>query len=184
MMARIWGWNPDQDSIPQVVYTSPGQDELNVPVSTSISATFDLDMDEATINNSTFVVTGESTGVHQGTMTYDSLSRIATSAPDSVFQVGEIVTVELTTDMQSSQGIPLAGNYAWSFPIMVNAGDCNADGVIDVGDVVYLVNFLYKSGSPPDPLEAGDTNCDDVVNVGDVVYLVNYLFKGGLPPSC
>jgi len=184
MMARIWGWNPDQDSIPQAVSTSPRQDELNVPPNTNISVTFDMDMDESTINNSTFVVTGESTGVHQGTITYDSLTRVAISDPDSVFQVGEIVTVELTTDMQSSQGVPLASNYAWSFPIMVNAGDCNADGVIDVGDVVYLVNYLYKGDSPPDPLEAGDTNCDQIVNVGDIIYLVNFLFKGGPPPSC
>ena len=183
-MARIWGWNPDQDSIPQVVSTQPEQDELNVPVNTNVSVTFDIEMDEATINNSTFVITGESTGVNQGTITYDSLTRVAISDPDSVFQVGEIVTVELTTDMQSSQGVPLVDSYTWSFPIMVNAGDCNADGVIDIGDVVYLVNYLYKSGSPPDPLEAGDTNCDRIVNVGDVIYLVNYLFKGGLPPSC
>ena len=64
------------------------------------------------------------------------------------------------------------------------AGDANGDWIVDVGDVVYLVNYLYKSGSPPDPLEAGDTNCDQVVNVGEVVFLVNYLYRGGDPPPC
>jgi hypothetical protein len=63
-------------------------------------------------------------------------------------------------------------------------GDANGDWIVDVGDVVYLVNFLYKGGDPPEPMEAGDANCDGIVNVGDVVYLVNYLFKGGPPPSC
>ena len=61
-------------------------------------------------------------------------------------------------------------------------GDCNGDGDINVGDVVYLVNYLYRSGPSPEPLEAGDCNCDDTVNVGDVVYLVNYLYRGGLEP--
>lgn len=61
-------------------------------------------------------------------------------------------------------------------------GDANADGVVDVGDVVYLVNYLYKGGTAPDPLDAGDANCDGVINLGDVVYLVNYLFRGGSPP--
>ncbi|MCK4224970.1 MAG: S8 family serine peptidase [candidate division Zixibacteria bacterium] len=63
-------------------------------------------------------------------------------------------------------------------------GDCNGDGVIDLGDVVYLINYLFKGGSAPDPLEAGDCNCDTVVDLGDVVYLINYLFKNGPPPCC
>jgi len=63
-------------------------------------------------------------------------------------------------------------------------GDANEDGVIDIGDVVYLLEYLFKGGPAPDPLEAGDTNCDGLVNIGDVVYLINYLFKGGTAPSC
>jgi hypothetical protein len=62
------------------------------------------------------------------------------------------------------------------------AGDANGDWIVDIADVVYLVNFLYRDGNPPDPMEAGDANCDGIVNVGDVVYLVNYLYKGGPPP--
>jgi hypothetical protein len=63
-------------------------------------------------------------------------------------------------------------------------GDATGDGVIDVGDIVYLINYLYKFGPAPNPLEAGDATCDDKVDVGDVVYLINYLFKTGPPPSC
>jgi hypothetical protein len=60
----------------------------------------------------------------------------------------------------------------------------NADGAVDVGDVVYLVNYLYRGGPPPTHSEVGDVNCDGVVNIGDVVFLVNYLFRGGEPPNC
>jgi hypothetical protein len=63
-------------------------------------------------------------------------------------------------------------------------GDANGDGEINVADIVYLVNFLYRGGDPPDPVDAGDANCDTIVDVGDVVYLVNYLYKGGDPPAC
>jgi hypothetical protein len=73
--------------------------------------------------------------------------------------------------------------YEINYPPYVN-GDANGDGVVDVGDIVYLVNYLYREGSDPDPLESGDTNCDGVVDVGDVVYLINYLFRGGPPPDC
>ena len=62
-------------------------------------------------------------------------------------------------------------------------GDCNGDGIVDIGDVVFLVNYLYKNGSAPDPVQAGDCNCDSTVDLGDVVYLINYLFKQGSPPG-
>jgi heme exporter protein D len=63
-------------------------------------------------------------------------------------------------------------------------GDANVDGVINIADVVYLINYLFANGTAPDPLWVGDANCDDLVNIADVVYLINYLFTGGSPPSC
>jgi|GEM_PF-1847625 len=63
-------------------------------------------------------------------------------------------------------------------------GDVNGDGLIDVGDIVSLVDYLYKNGDAPDPVEIADVNCDGVVNVDDVVYLVSYLYKGGPAPDC
>jgi len=65
-----------------------------------------------------------------------------------------------------------------------NRGDVNADGVINVGDVVYLATYLYRGGPPPEPPWAGDCSCDGVVELGDMVYLVGYLFKDGPPPAC
>jgi hypothetical protein len=61
-------------------------------------------------------------------------------------------------------------------------GDVNSDLVVDIGDVIYLINYLYRSGPEPIPWEAGDLNCDEIVELGDVVYLINYLFRGGSPP--
>ncbi len=63
-------------------------------------------------------------------------------------------------------------------------GDANGDRVVNVTDVIYLINYLFKGGSAPIPVSAGDVNCDSFVNVTDVVYLINYLFKGGPKPAC
>jgi hypothetical protein len=54
--------------------------------------------------------------------------------------------------------------------------------VIDVGDLVYLINYLYKGGLAPNPPELGDVNLDSLVDIGDVVFLVNYLYKSGSAP--
>jgi hypothetical protein len=61
-------------------------------------------------------------------------------------------------------------------------GDTNGDGMIDLGDVLYLISYLYKGGPAPDPLEAGDCNRDGVIDLGDLLYLIAYLYKGGPPP--
>ena len=70
------------------------------------------------------------------------------------------------------------------YPITVRCGDANSDGVIDIGDVVFVINYLFKHGPSPNPLQAADVNCDGAVDIGDVVYLINYQFRGGLPPVC
>ena len=69
-----------------------------------------------------------------------------------------------------------------TFTLYVRRGDANGDGKTTVSDVVFLVNYLFKGGPVPVPLESGNANCDTKVTVSDVVYLVNYLFKGGPPP--
>jgi len=63
-------------------------------------------------------------------------------------------------------------------------GDANGDSTVNIGDAVAIVNYIFKGGPAPDPLEAGDANCDGAVNIGDAVYLINYIFKGGPPPGC
>lgn len=74
-------------------------------------------------------------------------------------------------------------NQTFSF-FAFNCGDVNKDGVIDIADVLYLINYLFIEGPAPDPLAAGDANSDGVVDIADVVYLINYLFIGGSPPCC
>jgi hypothetical protein len=63
-------------------------------------------------------------------------------------------------------------------------GDANGDLSIDVADAVRIINFIFKGGAPPDPMEAADANCDFRVNIGDVVYIINYVFRSGPMPGC
>jgi hypothetical protein len=61
-------------------------------------------------------------------------------------------------------------------------GDANGDDQINVGDAVFIINYVFKGGEPPDPLCEADANGDGDVNVADAVYLINFVFKGGNPP--
>lgn len=61
--------------------------------------------------------------------------------------------------------------------------DPNYDGKTDIADVVYLVNYIFRSGPPPCIIKSGDASCDGEVNVIDIVYLVRYIFKNGPAPG-
>src|SRR5262245_675058 len=59
-------------------------------------------------------------------------------------------------------------------------GDANADGAVNISDVIFLINHLFAGGSSP--MGPADVNGDGVVTVGDVLYLINGLFAGGPAP--
>ncbi len=62
-------------------------------------------------------------------------------------------------------------------------GDASGDSVVDIGDVVHLINYLFISGPKPIPLPSGDPNNDCIIDVADIVYLINYLFLGAAAPQ-
>ena len=61
-------------------------------------------------------------------------------------------------------------------------GDCNYDGVVNIKDVTYLINYLYKHGLAPKPeTQVGDCDCNYRVNALDITALIDYLYKHGNP---
>jgi hypothetical protein len=63
-------------------------------------------------------------------------------------------------------------------------GDMDNDELINILDVVFLINALYKSGPEPDPAYVADVNNDSMTNILDIVYLINFLYKGGPDLDC
>ncbi len=73
-----------------------------------------------------------------------------------------------------------------------DVGCCNHDGIrgdadnsttLDVGDLTYLVAYLFQSGLPPPCPEEGDVDASGFTDVGDLTRLVWYLFQGGPGPA-
>jgi hypothetical protein len=140
---------PASAQTPHVVSTSPAQNALNVRLSTNISVTFDVDMDETTIDDSTFVVNARSTGLHAGTISYDGPSRTATFNPVEDFDEGEVVTVALTSGIESSGGVPLDSAYLWSFT-----------SAVDDGSGTFAAHSVYPVGGAPRSVFSADLDGD------------------------
>ena len=109
---------------PSVLSTLPTASAAGISISTNIQATFfyTLDpttnaidplcaMDPSTINTSTFLLSGGITG----TITYDSVNRIATFKPTAILLKNTTYTATLTTGVKNMAGNALATNYTWSF---------------------------------------------------------------------
>jgi hypothetical protein len=62
------------------------------------------------------------------------------------------------------------------------AGDADGDGLVNISDVIYLVQYVFGSGLPPQPVESGDADCNGFVNISDAVFLVAYIFSDGAAP--
>ena len=75
----------------------------------------------------------------------------------------------------------MAKIYGWGMEL-TGCGDSNSDGSINVSDAVYIINYVFIGGPPPDPIDVGDTNCDGDVNVSDAVWIINYVFLGDKNP--
>ena len=61
-------------------------------------------------------------------------------------------------------------------------GDCNTDGVVDVGDVMAMLLYLFRGVYHPSCLDACDANDDGVVDLADPVRTLRFLFRNGPEP--
>ncbi len=79
------------------------------------------------------------------------------------------------------------GSLTVEIPPEYVCGQINGDGseFANIADLTYLVRYIFKGGSAPDPILGADLNCSGTTNpvdIADLTYLVRYLFKGGTAP--
>jgi Ice-binding-like/Bacterial Ig-like domain len=96
---------------PTVISVTPGN---GVCPDTTVTATFSEPMNPATINTTTFTLTGPG-GAVAGTVTYDVPSRVATFKPTSPLALATTYTATITTGAQDLFGVPLASDKVWTF---------------------------------------------------------------------
>lgn len=138
------------------------------------------------------LTSGFTTGNTYATASLD-LMQVVSAAPFTLVAGGtDTVAFGIVTGSSWSE-FALAGARASEKYDEISAGCCigirgNADGDfedrINVADITYLINYLFKAGPlPPCPEEANiDADALEKLNVADVTYVIGYLFKGGAAP--
>ncbi|MFH2056544.1 MAG: hypothetical protein ABIJ61_11345, partial [bacterium] len=124
---------------------------------------------------------------------------VATDAPWLVAVPGSGTTLSADTLRADAVGQPLgrqtaeavftsaaAPNSPVTLPVVLwvyTLGDANGDGIVNITDVVYIVDYIFSGGPAPVPLAfVGDADCNHRTDIADVVRLVDWIFGGGPAP--
>jgi hypothetical protein len=139
---------PPDTRPPRVTDVTPASGATDVPVTTTVTATFDEAMDPASVTASTFTLTyGAGMGV-SASVSYNAATKTATLTPSAKLPYGETFTASVrsgATGVTDVAGNPLAADKTWSFsgprtcPCTVFAptegplGNATSDSPIEVG---------------------------------------------------
>jgi hypothetical protein len=100
---------------PTVISTVPVNGATSVPINQALSATFSVAMTPATINATTFTLSGPGGVAVTGAVTYVAAGSVATLTPAASLASSTAYTATITTGAEDLEGTALVSNYVWTF---------------------------------------------------------------------
>jgi hypothetical protein len=118
----IWTFTTSPACIAPVVtvVTPPTGSVVLCPYSAIVSATFSKAMNAATINTSTFKLSGPGGASVAGTVSYNAATFVATFTPTSALAITTAYSATITTGVTDVAGNALASDFNWTFTTPVN----------------------------------------------------------------
>ena len=138
---------------PSVLTFSPPRYSTENGPSVAITAQFDSPVNGGTATADNFVVYGEQSGLHSGTLNYNPANSTIAFNSSTPFQTGERVTVILTSGITGSNGAPLAG-FQWSFYIRSAAATS-----------IFQLDSTYTTSNGPHAVGVGQLNANTALDI-------------------
>jgi parallel beta-helix repeat protein len=142
------------ESALRIINSNPAQHELDVIKTTNISATFSLNLDTASLNDTTFIIMAEQSGIHIGAISYNGATLTAMLDPTLDFYNGEVVAAMLTKEIRSQLG-PYLNGFIWNFTTAVTT---TSNGTF--GNAQH-----FATGTQPRGAYAGDFDMDGDIDI-------------------
>src|SRR3989475_315938 len=146
-------WSFTTDVAPTVIARSPAPGASNVPLNTTVTATFSKPMAAASITTASFTLRAAGAAADApATVTLDATGTIATLTPTSPLALGTVYTATASGTVTDAIGTPLGTNVAWSFTTT------NLDRVQQVSALTAFATSL--------PINLGKTTTSNTLLVG------------------
>jgi hypothetical protein len=105
-----------QDTIPPyITSTSPDSGEVNVNLNRNVFITFSEPMDTFSFDTSAFHISGSTNPVYTYVLSYDPVTFTVQLNPDSLFEVSEVITIDVDSTVSDTFGNPMTNPYQFSF---------------------------------------------------------------------
>lgn len=156
--------------VPELLDPGAGETGVNQPAELSwesvVADSFDVQVDNDPLFGSPEIAASTPVSSYQATgLAYESAYHWRVRANNSCGQGDWTASQAFTTGC-----------------VIALTGDVNADGFQTSADIIYAVNYVFKSGPTPLPVEeSADVNCSGAVASDDIVTMVNFTFKSGAP---
>jgi hypothetical protein len=127
--AFVWTFTTtDGGFAPVVVAREPVDGAVNVPIRTTVTASFSRGLEKISVTTATFLLdNGEAT--ISGDVALNEMTNTATFTPHEPLALNQQYTATLTSAIRDTDGSPLAGDVVWHFQTEENA---NRPMVFDV----------------------------------------------------
>jgi C1A family cysteine protease len=63
-------------------------------------------------------------------------------------------------------------------------GDVNSNGIINIEDLTFMIDYYFNDGPAPNLNSIGDINCDGRIGIYDIVMLNRHIFQGADIACC
>jgi len=98
-----------------VTTSDPAHQALSVPLDTSISVGFSGDVDAASVNDTSFLLTDPAGNTVTGEVSYDATTRTATFETVQNLDYNSTYTAEITTGVTDTAGVAIPVSFTWVF---------------------------------------------------------------------
>src|SRR5437660_3843727 len=112
--ASVWSFTTS--AAPTVIAQAPPNGAINVPLNTTVSATFSKPMNAATITTATFTLRAAGAAANvPATVIVNAAGTIATLTPTTPLAAGTVYTATVASTVADTVGNPLGTAFVWSF---------------------------------------------------------------------
>ena len=168
----VWTFSTDTIISPVVISTSPANNAINVALTKTVTATFNMPMDPLTINGASFTINNGALSV-PGTVSF--AGNTASFKPVNNLITGITYTAKISTAARNVAGTAMANDYVWTFSTgaLVSPTVISTDPLNNATGVVLTKTVSATFSTPMNPatlttstftLKQGSTSIAGVVS--------------------